>query len=269
MIEILVSVGDHISIDDALITLESDKASMEVPSTHAGVVAEIKLKLEQQANQGDVILTLSVSETGTTQTDQTNSQESQVELKTITTEAPITTGADSQETLVKVAIPDIGGDSAQVIEILVSVGDQVSIDDALVTLESDKASMEVPSTTAGTIQSIDVQLDQEVTQGVIVVSVVSLPDSSKTAEPKESALSSKSPTEPRTKIAAQSAAQTTTTAKDAGTENDAVNPSPNVTNTSLGNSHASPSIRRFARELGVDLSLVPGSGRKNRISKMM
>ena len=260
VVEILVTAGDHISVDDTLITLESDKASMEVPSTHTGVVNEVKLELAQQVEEGVVILLLSVantapnsdnSEPATTQEDQANLTKPEVDAKEPESEIQSSNDADSSKTLFKVAIPDIGGDSAKVIEILVTLGQKIELDDPLVTLESDKASMEVPSTVAGTIQSIDVQLDQDVNQGVVVVSVLGDADVTKSNTAKDQT--------------SQTDRSTTTTKADTAPEPN--NQTPGIINTVRGKSHASPSVRRFARELGADLTLITGTDRKNRISK--
>jgi pyruvate dehydrogenase E2 component (dihydrolipoamide acetyltransferase) len=161
-----------------------------------------------------------------------------------------------------VAIPDIGGDSAKVIEILVELGQKIELDDPLITLESDKASMEVPSTTEGTIKSIDITLDQDVTEGVVIVRVHSQVATTDPAEAKQSP----EQTPPSSVSTAEnvSSAQSSSNRSEA---NSAVSAAPAVITSGLGNSHASPSIRRFARELGVDLAQVSGSGRKNRISK--
>lgn len=146
---------------------------------------------------------------------------------------------------IDVMVPDIGGDSAKVIEILVSVGQSLDKEDPIVTLESDKASMEVPSSAAGTVESIEVSLDQDVTEGVVIVKLRGNATSATPAvdsNPKQQAIAS---------IPAPVA-------------NVATSPEARPANEK---SHASPSIRRFARELGVDLSVVNGSSRKGRISK--
>lgn len=263
VVEILVTTGDHISIDDTLITLESDKASMEVPSTHAGVVEEITLELAQQVEEGAVILLLSVTNSKPVVVpDSENSKPESThpaqkpEEDTTALETKQTVDTDRSEALFEVAIPDIGGDSAKVIEILVTLGQKIELDDPLVTLESDKASMEVPSTVAGTIQSIDVQLDQEVNQGVVVVSVLGTAGVTKSNTAKDQT----SKTDGLTASAIPDIAPKLNAPKlDKQT--------PRIMSTVQGESHASPSVRRFARELGADLTLINGSGRKNRISK--
>ena len=159
----------------------------------------------------------------------------------------------SANSIIKVAVPDIGADSAKVIEILVNVGDSVSVEDPLITLESDKASMDVPSTHAGVIKTISVSMDQDIGEGTVIVE---LEASEEEASPAEA---------PQEKPASPAPAPAAAKAPPAPTPKAAPAPAP-VTSPS-GKAHASPSIRRFARELGVDLAKVGGSGRKGRISK--
>ena len=169
VIDILVKVGDSVSAEDPLITLESDKASMDVPSTHDGVVSSISVLLEQDVSEGTVILELEASEATEAET------KAEPEAKPQAEEAPAPAPAanSGSGSSVDVAIPDIGGDSAKVIEILIEVGQQVDVEDPLVTLESDKASMEVPSTAAGVVESIEVSLDQDVSEGTVIVKISS------------------------------------------------------------------------------------------------
>ncbi len=249
VIEILVNVGDQINAEDALVTLESDKASMDVPSPQSGTIKSIAVSVDQDVSEGTALIELEISgdngndakaaEPATPEA----SPEANVETSTA---AP----AASSSAIVDVAIPDIGGDAAKVVEILVSVGDTVDVEDALVTLESDKASMEVPSSNAGVIKSIEVNVDDEVSEGTVVVTL----ESSAAAPAK--AASAPAPAQPEQKAAPSPAPA------------QAAKPQPSAApKASGGNSHASPSIRRFARELGVDLTQVSGSGRKSRITK--
>ena len=250
VIEILVNVGDSVSPEDPLITLESDKASMDVPSPNAGVVKSIAVKIDDDLSEGSLILELEADAANTEKTAEPVAEQAAPQAATIE-EAPIAAAQSSAgaSSIVDVKIPDIGGDSAKVIELLVSVGDQVEVEDALVTLESDKASMDVPSSVAGTIKSIEVKIDDDVSEGVVVVTV-----ESSSAAPVEAAA-------PAPQAAAQQA-PAPAPAKAAAVA-PAASPAPA---NSQSKSHASPSIRRFARELGADLSLVNGSGRKGRIT---
>ena len=180
-----------------------------------------------------------------------------------------------------ISVPDIGGDSAKVIEILVNVGDTVSIEDPLVTLESDKASMDVPSTHDGVITKIVVEVDQDISEGVVIVELETQDSASVEAAATTEAVDDSIATKVDDSIATKEG----TADKTAETDEPEAKPSEpraptskpasqvstassqSVTAKSDNSSHASPSIRLFARELGVDLSLVTGTGRKNRITK--
>lgn len=266
VIEILVNVGDAVSAEDPLITLESDKASMDVPSPYDGVVKAISVSVDQDVSEGILILELesqAAEQSSSTDDDSEAQKDDDSEAQKIQSETPepavSATGEpthdDAPSSIVEVRIPDIGGDSAKVIEILVNIGDTVDIEDALMTLESDKASMDVPSSSAGVIQSIDVSVDQDVNEGTLVVTVLS---SSNNDEGVNAA--------PQAAVATPSAPQTTAASvPPQATPQKTSSPAPAPTNAS-DKSHASPSIRRFARELGVELSQVSGSGRKSRVT---
>ena len=171
-----------------------------------------------------------------------------------TSDTPTKSETMSANSIIKVAVPDIGADSAKVIEILVNVGDSVSVEDPLITLESDKASMDVPSTHAGVVKTISVSMDQDIGEGTVIVEL----EASEEASPAASASPAEAPKEKPASPAPAPAAEKPQPAPKAAP---APSPSPS------GKAHASPSIRRFARELGVDLTKVGGSGRKGRIVK--
>lgn len=259
VIEILVQIGDQVSVEDPLVTLESDKASMDVPSTHDGIVTAICVLLDQDVSEGSIIIELGVNaeEPAETATKPATEIAKPEPVKQAASPAPPVQAAQDQPSLIRIEIPDIGGDSAKVIEILVKLGDQVEVEDALLTLESDKASMEVPSTHSGTIQSIDVSIDDEVSKGTLIVSLMSSSNvgTQQAASPE---ITDKSAPSSAAKPATEPAAEVIS--KPQASQSDAHS-------ISTAKSHASPSIRRFARELGVDLSKVNGSGRKNRVNK--
>ena len=248
VIEILVNIGDSVSAEDPLITLESDKASMDVPSPHSGVIKSIAVEIDQDISEGTVILELEASSPEATKpkketnakTDDTSSPAQAV------TKEPSTSATTSS--IVEVNIPDIGGDSAKVIEILVQIGDRVDVEEALVTLESDKASMDVPSPVAGIVKSIELAIDQDVSEGTLLATIDSTSVNADTNNEQVTAI--EKPTVPE---------QTVVTTIEATPQT--------APQTNQGKSHASPSIRRFARELGVDLSQLSGSGRKGRITQ--
>ncbi len=262
VIEILVNVGDNVTAEDPLVTLESDKASMDVPSPQSGVVKAISVSLDQDVSEGTALIELESSDSSADETKpESKSQESdasEVEEPQTSTEPTAAVDASSSETIA-VTIPDIGGDAAKVVDILVAVGDEVDIEDALVTLESDKASMDVPSSAVGVVKSIEVNIDDDVSEGSIVVTLTASGTSATesntpVAQPSATSPAAEKTSAPTVATAAPSSAPVADKATaPAGSNNDT--------------SHASPSIRRFARELGVDLAKVQGSGRKNRITK--
>jgi pyruvate dehydrogenase E2 component (dihydrolipoamide acetyltransferase) len=243
VIEITVAVGDIIDVDTPLIMLESDKATMEVPSPLLGVVREIKIKAGDKVSQGDLILYLDVAESV-----------SEPERPSATAEtAAASTAGEARE----VRVPDIGDfKNVPIIEILVAPGDHVEIDTSLIVLESDKASMEVPSPFAGTVQSVEVKVGDPVSQGDLIL-VLHTSGTDATAKPQLPDTLSVVTLAPRTP-------------KPVGAP-----PPPPVKSMpvetvvpSFTKVHASPSVRRFARELGVDLTrLAKGSGPKGRILK--
>ena len=270
VIELLVNEGDEIQVEDALVTLESDKASMDVPSPYAGTVVSIIVKVDQDVSEGDALIEIEAidvpeqaADTNSGEISSTETSDTEAETVTETTPAPKDAApANSSTSTVAVTIPDIGGDSAKVVDILVAVGEEVDIDDSLVTLESDKASMDVPSTVSGTILSIEVAVDDDVSEGTSVVTIESLSESSNSSND-SSPKSTEQP--PAQKTPSKAVSQTPNTGSNQASSQTADQAETPVTNGA--DSHASPSIRRFARELGVDLSKVAGTGRKNRILK--
>ncbi len=246
VIEVTVTVGDTVEVDTPLIMLESDKASMEVPSPLLGVVREIKVKAGDKVSKGDLILYLDVAESVSAPEPSSAAADET---------APVGGSGEARE----VRVPDIGDfKNVPIIEILVGPGDHVDIDTSLIVLESDKASMEVPSPFAGTIQSVEVKVGDQVSQGDLILVLRAsgtdaaakpqLPDtlSAVTLAPRAPKPASAPPPPPvkSMPVAADAAA------------------------SSFAKVHASPSVRRFARELGVDLTrLAKGSGPKGRILK--
>jgi pyruvate dehydrogenase E2 component (dihydrolipoamide acetyltransferase) len=235
VIEILVSVGDTIAADDSIITLESDKASMEIPSPSAGTVTQININIGDKIKQGDSLISLeSAQESEESTTDEEESSEP----------------AEGTSTkIVPVVVPDIGDfDEVEVIEILVSVGDELNEEDSIITLESDKASMEIPTPIAGTVNSINISLGDKLNLGDLILEMQSSGTTQAEAVAQE-APSAPAPTKPAVTAAPTPKA----------------NISETVSNVPAGDSHASPSIRKLARELGVDLSKVSGTGQKGRV----
>ncbi len=231
VIEVLVKAGDRIKKNDALISLESDKASMEVPAESAGVVQTVNVKVGDKVSQGVPILTLKPENAAVPPAQPAQQQRS----------APAQQGSQ-----VDVRVPDIGDfKDVPVIEVLVKKGDRIKKNDPLITLESDKASMEVPSEYEGIVEDIKVKVGDKVSQGV-AIAVMSTQSVAAPVTPPPSAPppSAPSPT---------SAATASLTAPTAPAGNGMV--------------HAGPSIRRFARELGVDLQRLRGTGPNGRVTR--
>ena len=250
VIEVFVKPGDVIKVDDALVTLESDKATMDVPASAAGVVKEVLVKLGDKIGEGTVVVRVEAS-------DATTAAPTAAPASAPTT-APVAPQAAAPATgggVVDVKVPDIGDFSeVPVIEIFVKPGDVVKVDDALVTLESDKATMDVPSSAAGTVKEVLVKLGDKVGEGTVIVrlesgtATASAPPATPAPAPATApAVSTSAPT-----VAAPAAVPSAVAAS--------------LPSLPIGSAtHASPGIRAYARELGVDLTQVKASGPKNRI----
>ncbi|MDG4594107.1 MAG: dihydrolipoyllysine-residue acetyltransferase [Candidatus Contendobacter sp.] len=247
VIEVTVAVGDTVDVDTPLIILESDKASMEVPSPLAGVVREIKIKAGDKVSQGDPILYLDVAES--------------VSAPERPPAAGETVAASVAGEAREVRVPDIGDfKNVPIIEVLVAPGDHVEIDTSLIVLESDKASMEVPSPLAGTIQSVEVKVGDQVSQGDLIL-VLRASGADAAAKPQLPDTLSAVALGPRAPKPVGAPPPPPIKAPPPP-------PAAEASASSFAKVHASPSVRRFARELGVDLTrLAKGSGPKGRILK--
>ncbi|MFT4058275.1 MAG: dihydrolipoyllysine-residue acetyltransferase [Legionella sp.] len=248
VIEILVKVGDKISIDTPLITLESDKASMEIPSPIEGTVTKLNVKVGDKVSEGDVILFVVADKVADTPKEEPKPtvipQENQPEASSV---QETTTSVDTKE--IEVKVPDIGGATqVDVIEIMVKEGDSISVDTPLITLESDKASMEIPSPVTGTVTKMSLKIGDKVAEGDVILVAVS-----KTTAPKAA------PRPTAVPATAASVSEAATVQAQASPANDYIPPSTVIA--------AGPAVRRMARELGVNLADVQGSGRKSRIMK--
>ena len=252
VIEICVAVGDTVAVDDALVTLESDKATMDVPSSVAGVVKEIRVKLGDRLSQGTIVAIIEAAEANAKPPVAAPAPAPVTEPAPLSA-APNATPASAIATgLIEAKVPDIGDFSAiPVIEVCVAVGDTVAVDDALVTLESDKATMDVPSSAAGIVREIRVKLGDRLSKGT-VVAIIEAAGAATAPAPVAA-----TPSAPST-----AAAPTTPPPAPAAATSETVSEPANE-----GITHASPSVRAFARELGVDLHQVPASGPKGRILK--
>ncbi len=268
VIELMVKVGDTVKADQSLITVESDKASMEIPSSHAGVVQEIKVKLGDKVKQGSVVVSLEGSGAGQAAAAVTTSATASaaaapaapVAVAAGPAAAPAPTSAKSSGP-VEVRIPDIGDfKDVTVIELLVKPGDTVKVEQSLVTVESDKASMEIPSSTAGVVKEIKVKLGDTVNIGDLVAVLEGAAGT--VAAPT-------APAAPAPAVASASAtAMPVASAPAAAAAAPALAVPAHVPGAApVGLPHASPSVRKYARELGVPLNEVKGSGLKGRITE--
>ena len=275
VIEVLVKAGDTIKVEQSLVTVESDKASMEIPSSQAGVVKELKVALGDQIREGSVLLLLETADSATAPKEEAASaQPSEVSTaKAPETKAepavatsvndPVATTVTAADTTVDIRIPNIGDfQDVAVIELLAKVGDTVAVEQSLFTVESDKASMEIPSPAAGTIVALTVQLGDKVNVGDVVGQMAVQGAAAPAAAPAPAAQN----TAPAPAAAAPAApvAVAPVAAPVAVAAVPAHNPS---VAPSAQLPHASPSVRKFARELGVPLAEVKGSGQKGRITQ--
>ncbi|EJE8557367.1 pyruvate dehydrogenase complex dihydrolipoyllysine-residue acetyltransferase [Vibrio vulnificus] len=236
--EILVAVGDSIAEEQSLLTVEGDKASMEVPAPFAGTLKEIKVAAGDKVSTGSLVMIFEVAGSGAAAPAPVASAAPAA--------APAASGAGTPERK-EVNVPDIGGDEVEVTEIMVAVGDTVTEEQSLITVEGDKASMEVPAPFAGTVKEIKVAAGDKVSTGsLIMVFEVAGAAPVAAAAPAQAA----APAPAVAPVAKAEAQATTSDFK----ENDEY-------------AHASPVVRRLAREFGVNLSKVKGSGRKSRILK--
>ncbi len=271
VIELMVKVGDTVKAEQSLITVESDKASMEIPSSHAGVVKEVKVALGDKVKEGSLVVMLEVAGAADTPAS-VPAAAPVVEQNTAPALSPAAVAAPAAVAPpvaaagpVEVRVPDIGDfKDVAVIEVFVKVGDTVKVEQSLITVESDKASMEIPSSHAGVIKELKVKLGDTVNIGDLLAILEGAAGAPAAAAPTPAASTAAAP------VAAPAAASAATSvaaaaAPVAATAAVAV-PAHNPTTLVAGLPHASPSVRKFARELGVPLAEVKGTGHKGRIT---
>ncbi len=266
VIEVLVNVGDTIKADQSLITVESDKASMEIPSDTAGVVKSISIKVGDKVKQGSVVLEVEASGSAAPVAKAAEPAPAVASAPVATPAAAPTAPAAPAVSAgpVDVVVPDIGDfDEVEVIEVLVNVGDTIKEDQSLITVESDKASMEIPSSHAGKVVAVNVKVGDKVAKGSIVLKV----ESSSGAPASVAAPVAAPAPAAQAETPAVAPVVSATPAVDASSFRASPTAAYALGATEFRNlPHASPSVRRFARELGVDLTQVKGSGRKDRIT---
>ncbi|RXK14421.1 dihydrolipoyllysine-residue acetyltransferase [Halarcobacter mediterraneus] len=289
LIEVMVEVGDTVEVEDGLITLETEKASMDVPTTHAGVIKEILVKVGDKVNSGDLIARVEIEEEGAAEdkTEEPVVAESAKEEPKKEESAPAASSSEAmgleaaeaelqaisaagaqvschfvnEQTVCSVVeevhVPDLGADKdVDLIDVMVSVGDTVEFEDGLITLETEKASMDVPAPFAGEIIELFVEAGMKVNSGDLIAKMV-----------KTVVMESKVPTPAKkeeTPVKKEEPKKVTTVQEVAAVS------SPEATSVLTQKAkkiYASPSVRKVAREFGVDLGFVKGTGRKGRILK--
>ena len=290
VIEILVAAGDQVAAEDSIIVLETDKATMEIPSPFEGTISSISIKVGDKLNEGDQYGEVEVS-VGQ-DTDKEASQKTEVTATdTATTDTAITdadnTSSDNQsgdqqanleadstvaaKTRIEIIpVPDLGGsDQVEVIELLVNVGEEVDAEQSVLTLETDKASMEIPAGKTGRIEKILLTLGDKVSVGDAMIEMMVTEPSSSSAN----SAAEKSSDEPvKANSLTADIISTTNSITHSSTTNRPVERSEVTTSqgTELkpsGNVHAGPAVRKLARQFGVDLSLVKGTGTRGRVTK--
>ena len=233
--DVMVKVGDRVEVDQSIINVEGDKASMEVPAPVAGIVKEIIIKAGDKVSTGTLIMRFEVA----------GSASASAPAASAPAAAPVAGGVKD------VNVPDIGGDEVNVTEIMVKVGDSITEEQSLITVEGDKASMEVPAPFAGVVKEILVKAGDKVSTGSLIMKFEVAGAAPVAAAPQAAAPA------PQAVSAAAPAAQSGNVS---GLSQDQVV-------ASAGYAHATPVIRRLAREFGVNLDKVKGTGRKGRIVK--
>ena len=258
VIEIHIAVGDVVAVEDPLVTIETDKASMDIPATAAGTIASVDVSQGDRVSEGSLIASVT-AEGGAGAAEEAPTESAPSAPEEAAAEGPVAAAGESRSVLV----PDIGDFAdVDVIEVHVSAGDSVAAEDPLITLETDKASMDVPAPAAGIIESVAVAAGDKISEGDLVL-VLQATDG---GAPETAAASAAAPAEAP---AASSAPAPSSAPPSAPTpaQGPAVAALPAVDEDGFAKAHASPSVRRFARELGIDLGRVGGSGAKGRITR--
>ncbi|MFJ1338917.1 dihydrolipoyllysine-residue acetyltransferase [Pseudomonas caricapapayae] len=256
IIELFVKVGDRIEADQSLLTLESDKASMEIPAPKAGVIKSLKVKLGDRLKEGDELMELEVEGAAAAPEAPAAAPAAAAPAAAPAAEAaPAPAAAPAAATVQDIHVPDIGSSGkAKIIEVLVKVGDTVEADQSLITLESDKASMEIPSPAAGVVEAVIAKLDDEVGTGDLIIKL-KVAGAAPAAAPAPAAAApapAKAEAAPAAAPAAAAPAAAPTAAPAAGNG---------------AKVHAGPAVRQLAREFGVELSAVAATGPHGRILK--
>ncbi|MDB6051495.1 MAG: hypothetical protein JWR17_4241 [Pseudomonas sp.] len=260
VIELMVKVGDRIEAEQSILTLESDKASMEIPAPKAGVIKSMKVKLGDRLKEGDELFELEVEGEAAAPAEAAPAAPAAAAAPEKAAPAPVATeaaaavpAAAASETVQDIHVPDIGSSGkAKIIEVMVKVGDTIEADQSLITLESDKASMEIPSPSAGVVETIIIKLDDEVGTGDLILKL-KVAGAAAPAAPAQTAAPAPAEAAPASAPAAKAEAAPAAPA-----------PAPAKDGAKV---HAGPAVRQLAREFGVELNAVGATGPHGRVLK--
>jgi pyruvate dehydrogenase E2 component (dihydrolipoamide acetyltransferase) len=256
IIEICFAVGDTLEADEGIVTVETDKASMDIPAPFAGELVSLTVKVGDKIKEGDIIAEMKAAGAASAPAEEAPAAVVEAPAAPVVEAAPVAAPVATASQVIEIAVPDIGEDGeVDVIEVLVSVGDVIEEEDGLITLETDKATMDVPSTHAGTVKEVFISNGDKVKQGSLVIKL----ETSGGAAPVAAA--------PAEQAAPVTAPVVAVVAAPSAPKAAPVPHHPQAGNVKKGTIYTSPSIRRLAREFGVDLTLVKGTGRKGRILK--
>ena len=271
LIDVMVKIGDKVEVEDGLITLETEKASMDVPTEHAGVIKEILLEVGMKVNSGDLIARIEAEDEVSEEEPKVEvKEEKKVETPKVETQAEETTVSQTSTQFVKeqsiksvveeVKVPDLGADKdVDVIDVMVKVGDIVRIDDGLITLETEKASMDVPAPFSGEIIELFVETGMKINSGDLIAKII-----------KTVVIENKVPTPAlntsSTPVVVEKATPSRPTVQEVAAAS-AHSEESKVLTKKAAKVYASPSVRKIARAYGVDLGFVKGSAKKGRIVK--
>ena len=272
IIEVLVSEGDSVEKEQALIVLETDKATMEIPAEEEGTVTGVLVKVGDKVSQGDDFLELDSASSGesSSTSSSSDSDDDRAGSESSKESAPEANASDESEKGASatgggesktIPIPDLGGSKdVEVIEVSVRVGEEIDEEQSVITLETDKASMEIPAGVAGTVEEILIKMGDKVSEGDPMVVVKTAATAKQESKPAPASSSESKDKKPES-APASSASQSTPAKSNAAPATSAVAASPSK------QVHAGPAVRKVAREFGVDLALVAGSGPKGRVLK--
>jgi pyruvate dehydrogenase E2 component (dihydrolipoamide acetyltransferase) len=281
IIEIVVKKGDSINIEDPILTVETEKASMDIPSLYSGMIQEINVKVGDKVSQGSLICSIKDESSSSSNSEDKKSDIKNDEVKVeISKEVSQETNkneenlskdnnnSNSSNTLQELFLPDVGGEEVEIIEIVVKKGDSINIEDPILTVETEKASMDIPSLYSGVIDKLNLKVGDKVSQGALICTIKTSTESSSNT----SSSSNTKKIESNNNIIKEDIENKTI--ENNNNHNTTLSNSNNITNinnqvdsSNILNKvvHSSPSVRKLARQFGVDLSKVPTTGRKNRV----